>query len=73
MSKPYKLLLMKRDKNGHEIQEGLSVRLTQTQADYQMPSRVYEVKKINDELFACIAISEFNNEGSSYHAVETLR
>jgi hypothetical protein len=64
---------MNKDKNGYEIQEGASVRLTQTQADYQMPSRVYEVKEISGELFACIAISELKNEGSDFHAVETLR
>lgn len=63
---------MKKDKNGFEIQEGASVRLTQTFADHQL-MRVYEVKEINGELFACIAISEFNNEGGDFHAVETLR
>jgi hypothetical protein len=63
---------MKKDKNGFEIQEGASVRLTQTFADHQL-MRVYEVKEIDGELFACIAISEFNNEGSDFHAVETVR
>ena len=64
---------MKKDKNGFEIQEGASVRLTQTQADHQNAARVYEVKEIDGELFACIAISELNNEGSDFHAVETIR
>ena len=63
---------MKKDKNGFEIKEGASVRIVQTFADHQL-QRKFEVKEIGGELFACIAISEFNNEGGDYHAVETVR
>ncbi len=62
----------KKDKNGYKLETGTPVRLTQTMADYQSPSRIYHIEEINGELFLTIPLSEFSNDGENFQ-VESVR